>query len=327
MLGLFAIAPATHASAQGSTFSITPIFADKASKDAGYFDITAKPGQKVTFAMNVKNMTKKSEVIRVQIADAYTTDAGQIAYSPDGPKDKSAKYRLSDLAGHAQKVALAAGATKKVSFTITVPQTGLKGILLGSLYAIDNASYGKSSSGAMTLGNKYAMYSAIELRTSTKYVHPALKLMKFKLGMQNGKASALATIQNYEPQMFGKMTVNAKVYKGNATKPMLTRKVSDYAMAPNSHFDFGLYTNNAFTPGKYTIDLTAHSGDRTWHFRRTITVTRDQVKQINDAASLKPDNQIPWWLIALIVLMLIIILLLIILLLKRRKKDDEPEQK
>lgn len=322
-----ALIPGHSAHAQSSTFAIAPVYTNKVSKDSGYFDVTAKPGQKVSFAADVTNMSKSTKTIKVKVGDAYTSDAGQVVYDLNGPRDDSAKYRLSTLAGKAQKVTLKAGKTQRVSFTVTVPQSGLRGILLGSLYAIDTGAYGKSSNGSMSVRNKYAMYSAIELRTNTNYVHPDLRLKKVDVGMQTGKAAVLATIQNFEPQLFGKMTVNAKVYQGNSAKPFLTRKVNGYAMAPNSHFNFGLPTNNALVAGKYTIDLTAKSGDRTWHFRRSFTVTQAKANKVNKAASLKVDNTIPWWLIALLVLLIIIILLLIILLLKRRKQDKDENNK
>lgn len=310
----------THA--QGASFALRPVY-NAESKQVAYFNISAKPGETVTLAADVINEANTTKTIKVSINDAYTTYAGQVAYDPAGPRDNSAKYRLTELTQKPQTVKLNAGEQRRVTFTIPVPKNGFQGELAGSFYAIDTQSYQKSTQGKMTVGNKYAMYSAIILRTSQKYVTPELKMPKLDMGMQAGSAAILATLQNIKPQMFGKMNISAKVYKDDGKKAIISREVNNYSMAPNSHFAFGVYSSHAFTEGKYTIDLTAKSGVKTWHFRKSMTVTQAKADKVNRAASLKVPNRFPWWILIVIGLLLLIIILLLILLLKRRKKEDE----
>lgn len=315
--------PSHQVQATGASFTIKPELTNAQSKQAGYYELMVKPNQRVQLAMTVSNVTDSRKTIKVSVADAYTGNNGTIGYDPGGPRDDSAKYRLSQLAGKPVKVTLAGGQTKRVAFNLQIPKNGFAGELVGSVYAIDTASYGDDKGQSMAIKNKFAMYSAIVMRVSSQYVRPALKLAKLDLGMQDGQAAVLATLQNIKPEMFGKMSINAKVYKDGGAKPVLTRKVNDYAMAPNSHFVYGIYSKHAFAAGDYQLDLVAKSGSRTWHFKRTIHVSQAKAEQVNKAASLKMANQVPWWLIALIVLLVLIIVLLVVLLFKRRKHADQ----
>ncbi|WP_175265241.1 WxL protein peptidoglycan domain-containing protein [Lacticaseibacillus nasuensis] len=58
-------------------------------------------------------------------------------YTPNGPKDSSAEYRLSDLGPKTQTITLSPNETKRVSTPIKIPQSGFKGVLLGGLYMYD----------------------------------------------------------------------------------------------------------------------------------------------------------------------------------------------
>ncbi|MFD1393950.1 DUF916 and DUF3324 domain-containing protein [Lacticaseibacillus jixianensis] len=327
MVALIGIAPAVPvAAANGASFSIKPVFTDAASAKENYFDLLVRPGQTISLPVNVTNVSGVATTVRVSVADAYTGDNGQVGYAPNHRTDDSAQYRLSVLASAPVTLKLAKGATKQAKFTVQVPKGGFKGELVGSLYAADPKAYGGSGSG-LSLKNKFAMYTAIVLRTSPQYVSPDLKLRQVKVGIQNGQAAVLATLQNYRPQMFGQMSVHTKVYQAGSKKPVLTRDVSGYAMAPNSHFNFGTMTDHAFTAGRYTLDLLATSGTRRWHFRRQFQVTQKQAADVNRAASLKMAAPFPWWLLILVIGLALLVLLLIFLLWRRRKQDREEASK
>lgn len=318
--------PHHQVEASGTTFTIAPVLRDKASQDSGYFDIMTKPGATVPLTVRITNRTKTTKTLKVSAADAYTGDNGQIGYAPGGPKDDSATVRLSDITTGTGKIKLAGGKSRRVTLYVKVPKAGIKGEVVGSFHVKDVASYGKNSTQGMTIANQYAMYSAVVLRTSNKYVSPELRLKKITVTTQTGQAAVLARLQNYKPQLFGKMTIKAKVYRVGSKKAFLTREVSDYAMAPNSHFDFGLFTKEALLPGKYELDLTAKSGVKTWHFGRKFTVSQKKADAVNKETSAKVPSAFPWWIIVIIVLLLVIIGLLLFLLWKRRKRDDDEDK-
>lgn len=328
LLGIFAlmIVPLHPVQAVGSSFTIQPVYPDDTSKGRGYYDMTVKPDTTVPLSIVVRNITDSTKQLKVSVADAYSANNGQVAYDPNGPRDDSAKLRLSDLAGKPVMLKLAGQQQQEVTFNIKVPKAGITGELIGSLYVIDTDSYGNNQNQGVGIKNKFAMYTAVVMRTNDTYVRPDLHLRKFDLDARNGKAEAFATLQNYKPQAFGQMTITAKVYHNNGSKPVLTRTASDYSMAPNSHFDFEIPSDKAFTSGDYKLDLLATSGKRRWHFTRTIHVSQAQAAKIDKSASLKMPG-LPWWVIALIVLLVLFILILLFLLFKRRKKDDEEASK
>ncbi|WP_461215437.1 DUF3324 domain-containing protein [Lacticaseibacillus sp. GG6-2] len=264
--------PTQPVHADGATFTVTPKLTNQASKQNHDFEFVAKPGTSVALPITVTNTTATTKTIKVSIANLYTGNNGQIGYDPNGPDDDSARYRLASLTGKPQTVHLAGNQSKQVTFTIAVPKTGFAGELAGSVYAIDAASYQGKAAGKMRLRNRFATYIPVILRTNTTYVHPQLKLTKLTAGQSAGSPVVLAQIQNTAPQMFGQLSLDAKVFAKGKQKPLLTRQVNGYAMAPNSHFTFGIVSKTALKAGDYTVELTARSGQRTWHFNQQVHV-------------------------------------------------------
>ncbi|OUC70262.1 hypothetical protein LPCP272_02294 [Lacticaseibacillus paracasei] len=178
----------------------------------------------------------------------------------------------------------------------------------------------------MAINNKFAMLVGVVLQTSEAKVAPELKLMDVKPGTQDNQASVLATIQNIKPRLFGEMTLDGKVYRQGSKDPYLTRSEKGWSFAPNSHFDYAIFSKEALAPGTYTLDLTVKGADKTWHWRRNFTITQQQADVIEEKLGRAP--QTPWlWIIIAIILALVILILLWLIWRQRRKRRETDETK
>ncbi|WP_127849616.1 DUF3324 domain-containing protein [Lacticaseibacillus hulanensis] len=322
LIVLLLIAPVQEAqAATGATFSLSPELTDARSKQSGYFDIVTTGGSTVELHAKLTNLTNSAKKIRVELTNAYTTNAGQVAYNPGAQADSTAEHTLSQLGPAGQVYTLAADESKDVAVKLQVPKDGLNGEVVGALYAQDLKTYGGKGKG-MNLNNRFAMYTAVVVRTSTAYVHPDLRLTRVKTGTQDGQAAVLATVQNTQPQMFGQMTIESKVYRIGAKEPLLTSKKTNYAMAPNSHFVYATRVKKALRSGTYRLELTAKSGTRMWHLHKQFKVSRQAARRVNKVANLKTGPQVAAWVIWLVAVLAVIIIILLVLVLRRhpRKK-------
>ncbi|WP_225047921.1 DUF916 and DUF3324 domain-containing protein [Lacticaseibacillus kribbianus] len=329
-LGLGASQAKPAYAATGAAYTVSPVIpSNQRSAVSSYFDLVVKPGAVQPLTVAVTNATATTRHLRLSLTHAYTQDNGEIGYKPNGPKDASAQYRLDQLGAASQKVTLAAKQTKRVTVKVTIPKGGFTGVILGGLYIVDEGESAGASANGVQFSNRYATLVGVQLQTSTgaiNRVKPALKLQAVGAGIANNRPGVLATIQNPTPTYWGKMLVTAKVYRRNSDTVVMRRTASNYATAPNSHFDFGITQSTGLAPGDYTLDLLVTGPHGRWHWRRNFSILTEQAQRINKKLALKTPFTMPWWgwvLIGLGALLVIGLLWWLIVLLRRRKKDED----
>ncbi|MCI1986918.1 MAG: DUF916 and DUF3324 domain-containing protein [Lactobacillus sp.] len=310
--------------ANGASFTVTPtVTAQQVGGDTGYFNLKLAPNQQNALTVTITNLTAKAKTVRVVPTNAGTSAGGQLSYAPGMPKDSSAVYRFTDLLvdRRSQTVTLPAKTAKQVHYTVKMPAKVVTGQILGGLHVQDTQDYAQSGAG-VAIVNRFAMVVAVQLQSNESLLAPELKLLTVKPGVQSNRAAILATIQNTQPRLFNQLKVVAKVTPRGQSQTVVQRTSQRLSMAPNSHFNYGIYSDKALTAGKYTLTLTATAHQWRWQFKRDFTITAKQAEAANRKAHLEPKRQVPWLLI-LIGVLLVIILILLVLLLKRRR---EPEK-
>ena len=321
----------TQAATSGAGYTVSPVIPSNQLNDVtSYFDLLVKPGSEQSMSVNISNNTNTAKRLRVSLNSAFTQDNGQIGYMPNKKTDSSAKYYLRKIGSKPVNVTVSAQKTAKVTMKVNVPKNGFSGVLLGAIYVADRDKQSSSSEKGMTINNKFALVVGVQMQTTklaSTSVRTNLRLTGVRAGMQDNKPAVLATIQNYTPTFFGQMDVVGKVTWRNSTKTLFSTKQYNYSMAPTSHFDYGIFPDKGLNPGDYTLDLTAKSGKRVWHFKKNFTILAADADKINKKAGIKADRSMPWWvwliIILLILLLIALLALIIVLLMKRRKKDDE----
>lgn len=315
--------------AAGAGYSVSPQIPDnQRSAVSNYFDLVVKPGTTQNLTLAITNRTAQVRQLTVSVTTAWSQSNGQVSYAPGGPKDPSAQYRLSELAPRRTNVTLKPNAIQNVTVPVKIPTDGFKGVLLGALYVMDKAKSGGEQSGGLAIKNRFATVVAVQLQTSVgaiNRVKPHLNLMKVGAGVHDNQASVLATLQNDRPRYWGKMNINGKVYKRGTKTVVMRREAGNYAVAPNSHFDFALTNKKALDPGDYTLDVLVTGPHGRWHFKRNFSILVGDATRINKKLGLKRDFIMPWWGWLLIGAAVVLIIWLLWWLIRRRKRSAEEK--
>ncbi|WP_164508481.1 DUF916 and DUF3324 domain-containing protein [Lacticaseibacillus baoqingensis] len=313
-----------HAANTGAQYTVSPVIPENHRTGvSSYFDLVVKPGTTQPLTLAVTNQTSSPRHLRLSLTTAYTQSNGMIAYKPNGPKDPSAQYRLTDLGQPTQTVDLAGGQTKQVTVNLKIPAQGFKGVLLGSLYLVDTQKTNGDTSGGVKFKNQFATVVGVQLQTSDTamdQVKKELQLTGVSAGIQNGKPGVIATVQNPTPTFWGKMRLQAKVTKRNSSAVVMKRTVNGFTVAPNSHFDYGILQNKALDPGDYSLDLLITGPHGRWHFKRNFSILAAEADKINRTVHMKRAFSLPWWAWLLIGIASVGLLWLIVTLIRRHQQ-------
>lgn len=327
--GLFTGVKQGVSAATGAQYTVSPVIPrNQRTGASNYFDLIVKKGTTQPISVNVTNRSNVQRKLKVALTTAYSQSNGVVAYKPNGPKDSSAQYRLNELGIKPYTLTLKGGATQKATLRVKIPKGGFKGVLLGSVYITDTTPTKDTSSDSMHITNRFATVVGVQLQTSANaidQVPPHLRLQKVTTGIQNGAPAVIATVQNDRPTYWGKMTWSGRITRRGSDKVVMKRTVHNYAVAPNSHLDYGIFSDKALEPGDYTLNLTVSGPNGKWHWQQNFSILAATADKINRKLNLKTSFVMPWWgwlLICLGVLIIILIVLLIVLLWRRKKPDE-----
>lgn len=322
LVGFWQVPHVVHA-ATGASFTVTPqLTHNKTGADTGYFNLKLAPGQQETLTVRITNLKNKAKTLRVTPTNAWTTSGGQLSYAPSQAHDDSTQYQFTKLLTNAkpQLVKLPANSATTISYQVTMPRAAVRGQILGGLRVLDTASYGGGKSGGMALVNRFAMVIAVQLQNDPAKLAPQLKLRTVRAGVQDNRAAVLATVQNTQPRLFNHLKIAVEITNRRSKQVVLTRTTSNMTMAPNSHFDYATYSNQALAAGEYTLTMTATAQQWRWHFTRDFSVTGKQAASVNKKTHAKTaKRQTPWLQILIGVLTALVVFLLGLLVVMRRR--------
>lgn len=313
-------------------FSMEAVLPENQRPDsqATYYDLVVKPDTKQQLQFVMKNTSNKEIQLELAANGAVTNELGTIDYGfSDQKKDSTAKFTLNELLKVPETVTLAGGETKTVNAELTIPQEAFEGVILGGIQAVEadqeKAAEPKGSSG-LQVSSRYAMVIGVLLTEDPdNQPQPDLKLTQVKAGLSNGFTAVLANLQNIQPAMVGKMTIDGKVYKKGSDEVFKETKKENQEMAPNSNFDFAIdWQNEPLQAGEYTLKLVAQNKGHKWEFSKDFTISGEEEQTLNKkAVGIKKDYT--WLWILLGALLFILLLILAFLLGRRRRKDEETE--
>lgn len=290
--------PGQRVHAEGAGFTVTPVLpANQIGGNSGWFNLLVKPGEKQALTVEVANQSDQAKKLELSLTNAYTQDNGQVGYDPNQHRDASAVVQLTAMGSKPITVDLAAHQGRRVTFQIEPPTTPFAGQVLGAVYVRDLTMPAASSGSGFAVTNQFAMVVAVQLQTSAQLISPELHLLAVK-----PKADSVqATIQNAKPRLFGKLNLTAKVYPTGSSKAVLTQRATNYAMAPNSSFNYQLTPKTNLVAGKYRLVIDATAGTLKWHLTKTFTIKATVAAKTPAAPMKKSANNNWWqWLLALI---------------------------
>ncbi|GKT04155.1 DUF916 and DUF3324 domain-containing protein [Furfurilactobacillus entadae] len=327
-VSLFLIVPQTvfaeTSPTTGAGFTITPEFPKNQLPDeTSFFDLKVTPDQTQELTVVVANKTNQARSLTVQPTNATTGDNGVVVYTPNKKRDSSAKYTFTQLTSKAVTVKLAANEAKPITFTTQIPKKGFQGQILGGIFVSDPATHkATGQTKGFKINNRYSMVLGVRLQENpNKKVTPDLALNQVRAGEVAGDGAVLANLQNKAPVLFGKMSITGRVYPRNSSNQLYKTTKHDYAMAPNSNFNYAISTgHHRLKAGKYTLKLTATSAKRSWKFTKNFTISQKEADKYNKQLTNVKHN---WtWLYVLLAILGALLLAGISFWLGRRNKND-----
>lgn len=309
------------------TISVKPV-ENQIDKKATYYDLLVEPNMKQNLTVIVSNSGDKVKKIKVTPTNAITNQNGLIDYSPQEESykyDPTLKHPFTSLVGQAQTIDVQPNEQKDVVFNLQMPAEEFNGTILGGFVAelVDEKTDSKASEG-VNIVNKFQLVKAVRLKENDTSVSPELKLNDVKPVLVSYRTAVTANLQNIEPVMFGKLSIDAKITKKGQTEVLKSRKAENLEMAPNSNFDFPIsWENDPLDPGTYTLNLVAKSGEKEWKFTKDFTIEGEESQKLNKEAVELKEKETPWLLYLLIAIVVLLVVIILLLLLKKRKDDQE----
>ncbi len=319
---------------EGAGFTVTPVLGKgQTDSAAGYFSIKGKKNESYPVTVAIQNLTEhEKQVFDVQLIQATTSNNGHIDYTPSSQKMMTGGLFLKDLVEDkkdTQKVTIAAGQTKNITFNLKLPQNNIKGTILGSVY-VRKVPQETAKSKGVGVRNAFAMTIPVIISEDfNKKITPKLELSNARLKSDTGVPKVVGEVSNQAPSMFGQIKVEAWVTEKGKTDKLYQSQSEKYEMAPYSSFEYTIDTNNhLLKPGKYTYHMIMRSGDKSFNMARDFEVDNKNRETVNSKLfEGEKSNTRLWWIIAAVVGISIIIFLTAYMLGKRKGITDDKEDK
>ncbi|MBO9164929.1 DUF916 and DUF3324 domain-containing protein [Lactiplantibacillus pentosus] len=299
LMGLLCVGWAQTSSANSVGFDVLPVTSKyQVDKAVPYFDLKLKPGQETDLSVRIKNTSKQEITVNTTIAPATTNANGVVEYQtmPDGQNiDEPAKVTQL-ITTASDKVTLAQGTSKIVTFKVKMPEHAYDGVVVGGLSFLKKAAKQQSKS-AMAIKNQYAYSVAVVLHGKQALTKNKLTLGKIKATQNNGYNQISLALQNHTAAFLNQVTTEVKVYRRGGQKVLYQQKNQHGQMAPSSVYQLPLRVGrDALKPGKYTAKLAVTSKKQHWTFTKDFEITSETARTLNKTAVIEPHTNWQLWL-------------------------------
>ncbi len=253
----------------------------------GYFVYELGPGSSRQGSVIVSNVGTATGTVRLFTTDATTGPTSGTVYRTDSAASGPGTWvKLA-----ASSVALAAGASATVPFTVTVPASASSGQWVAGIAAESpNASAGRKTGAQGSVRIKVRNLTIVAVQVDV----PGPPTLGFRIGRvatggSRGYQQLLVHVAG-TGNMLSRPRGSVVVSAAGGT-PRQTLSYSMDTFLPRTSIDYPLLLRTALSPGRYTADivLRAHpaSGgppDVLLRARRSFTVSSGQVKKIFSSA-------------------------------------------
>lgn len=305
------------------SFDAQAILPENQQSQASYYDLKVQPGETQDLTLQLRNTTADPITVVVAANDATTNKNGTIDYSNQkatlmgGPTFK-------EMISATQKVQLAAFATQKVTFHLTIPQEGFVGTVLGGFYCYEATTDKADQQAGVTLQNKFAYTIGVKLKCTNDEVAPEFALETVEPGLDNGYLTLFTELSNAAPVLKSRIKLHATLSKkGQPPLETFDRRVS---FAPRSRFQLAFdLKNKPLQKGNYQmqISLTDETG-KTWQLQKSFKI-EGKDEALNQEA-VEVEEQSPPIFVYLLIISVIIIICLIWYIIKIQRRTANPDQ-
>ncbi|WP_130846068.1 DUF916 and DUF3324 domain-containing protein [Lactiplantibacillus mudanjiangensis] len=311
LVGLASLSWGYAGSANTVGFEVAPIPSKyQVGKAAAYYDLKLEPGQTTTLAVKVTNTSTQEITVHTGVATATTNPNAVVEYqATTAGKNIDAPAKASQLiTTKSDKLTLAKGTSKIVSFKVKMPIHKYHGVVVGGLSFLKKAAKQQSKS-AMAIKNQYAYSVAVVLHGDHLLTKNRLTLGKIDATQNNGYNQISLALENRTAAFLNQVKTDVKIYSRGGDTVRYKQVNQHGQIAPNSIYNLPLRVGrDALKPGKYTAKLSVTSKKQHWTFSKDFEITSDRAKQLNKTAVI--DDHINWWLWIGLGLLAILLLLI-----------------
>lgn len=284
----------------------------------GYFYVQTEPGVEQTLEVKINSAQEEPVKIKPYVTSATTGEKGVISYVTD--KSLLDKTLVNDVMSmvelESDSIELKNYEQKIFKLKVKPPKEHYPGVKLGALiFQLDNGDE-KSQ-----VANVYQIQLDLMFSESGEAYNDSqtLKLNDIKPMLVSGRKMVRANLQNPEPKILENMHIEAKLTDLKNGKVVSEQVNENYRMAPNSNFDYGFDLGiSDMRAGKYEVLLKIRNDYQSWDFKKEVTITSKQAKEINDESPFKIITPMVIKVATVLNYCLFTILLFVIIL--RRKK-------
>jgi hypothetical protein len=282
------------AESHGLPFRVDIVEPEGQIGDAGYYHVSAVPGETIQLQASVTNITDRTLEINAVAMNAYSSADGIFYLSPSevdsqlyGLTDK--KYGLAQYMTHAASITLAPGQTQTVDIGVDVPDIDT-GTLLGSMRFVTFAGtydIAGDDSSQLLIDKYQAIDTAIQIdlpkrqASSLSVEDPLFRGETFSLGVKISQLSA--TIQD------GISGAYQVVSEDNAV--LFSGDIDAFKMAPMTWLQYIIpWGAKAVEEGAYTLRVTLSHDGETVSFAQPFTIDSETKAQAVDAQARALEN-------------------------------------
>lgn len=292
----------------------------------GYFYVETTPGKPQELEVKVKSTKKEPVTVKMSVTNAITGNNGTIDYSEDktlsDPTLTDSIQSMTKLSE--EKITVQNFEEKTVKVTLTPPDKPYEGVKMGALvFTLDTGKDEKAKGVSTEFAYRIGLITA---GSGDEFNNgQTLVLEEVKASIKRGKKMVLAKLQNPEPKTLENLTIEATMKNKGNNKLIKRKKVENYRMAPNSHFEFEMDWGIDHLPsGQYILDLAVANDYKEWQLSKEFSITNEQARKINKESAFNIIT--PTWVKLSTIVLLIVQLALTSFLIVRRVKWEKARK-
>lgn len=270
-------------------FTVKANLPDNQLEDAtGYFHLSMQGGQEQQLEVSISNTTDTVISVYPSLATATTNSNGVISYKGNGKQqDNSLSIDFESISSlGSENIVLQPLETKSLTIDVKIPETEVKGQLLGGISFEEGLSADKNESSSMVV-NRFSYNIAVMIEVGNEMPENELQLNEVFAAQRSGFNFIEVNLQNTAEKMISSLAVDASIYPSGKEEPIYMSNRTGLKMAPNSNFNYGIdLKQTPIKAGDYKIELSIIADDKTYKFEKEFMITTEEANHLNETAVL-----------------------------------------
>ena len=253
----------------GRGFAITPHFPENQAKGTlGYYDLWTAPGKTYEVTVDLVNEGATDLLVTIEANTAWTDDGGRIQYTQGKTMGGTPPVVFSEVVvPEASRMAVPAHSRIPITVTITMPQDGFDGILLGGLTFTGQSAGEEDAAGVR---HAYAYRLGMILRQTAEAVKPEVSVLGARYAVAEQRL--ILNIENGASVLLRPLSLRVEVTSAEDGRRLYAQEHASLEMAPDSTMAYGIALEAPLPEGDYAVYVTAICAEDTWTYALKLSV-------------------------------------------------------